>query len=192
MKNRLLNKLFSKISFFYSFIPKYTYSLVEVSEQKQFVLLQVRGKTAYIRKTFLEVIGDKYIIYNLSSLEACWIGAHYGRALRASSEKNEVSKKMKQVSYLLKNKPSKYKIVFLDKENNLGYINKKTHDFFLESPLTIAQSKNIITEFDAGQACYIGILAGLLMEKLISFEQKQGGENLKKILSKPAKLRLVK
>jgi hypothetical protein len=186
-------KILSTTSIYYrNLIPLIQYSLIDVCEEKQHVVLHVNGKSANITRSFSEVIGDSSIIENLRPLEACWIGAHYGRALRSSVESGEVLKKIKKMPFLLKNKPCKYKIIFLNRDWSVGYLERKTLLTYTEHPLTIARNEHIICGFDSIQACYIGILAGILMEKTINLEQKTGEKMLDKLFKKAPKLRLAK
>lgn len=162
---------------------------IDISSQK--VLLHVRHKAIFIKATFSEAISDGAIIGNVSPWEACWLGGHFGRALRANQEGRGALKKAKKLSYLLSANGGRYRVVFEDREGRIGYLDTKTGREFVEHSVTIATNDMIINRFNPSQACYIGILAGIRMERAIASDGKSGGSNAIKILNVPPRLRSV-
>jgi len=74
-------------------------------------------------------------------------------------------KQAESLSYLLESKTGEYQISFQDRQSNIGYFNKLTNKQFISDPISLANNKSIISKFDSCQACYIGILAGIFMER---------------------------
>ena len=54
-----------------------------------------------------------------------------------------------------------YQVLYEDREKNVNFINMLTKESFLMDPRDIALSQDLIQEFDAVQAFYIGFIAGL-------------------------------
>jgi hypothetical protein len=56
-----------------------------------------------------------------------------------------------------------YNLCYQNRKGLLCFINKKTYEEFIMDPRDIATSEELIGEFDAPQAFYIGLLAGSKM-----------------------------
>lgn len=61
-------------------------NIQEINLSTQKVTIHYRGKSAFIKASIEEVIGDSEIIKRLSPSEACLLGSYHGRALRAAIE----------------------------------------------------------------------------------------------------------
>ena len=165
--------------------------MVEINVTTQEVVFQVRNKSILLRFKFAEAINDRIIIENIAPWEACWLGGHFGRALRATQEGRNSLKKAKKMCFLLTTKGGRYRVVFENRTGEIGYIDTKTGQEFVEHPLTIATNEFVINRFNSGQACYIGILAGIRMEKAVVIDKKTGKKSARKILKAKPKLRVV-
>jgi len=181
----LIKEIFSKFS-----IPV-VYEIVEVDISQSKATLRLVGKSVLTQYDFSQLVGDSTILSGLSAEQACLLGGCYGRAMRVSFEKGGALKKVKNMSFLLKNTQGKYRIVFQNRTGEIGYFDKKTKQEFIEQPLTVASNEHIISKFDPSQACYIGILAGISMEKTLSRDKKTGQNQLEALLRKSPKLRIV-
>lgn len=117
-----------------------------------------------IRSSIAEIVGDSNIIVNLPSYQSCWLGYYYGK-LCAQSSGDAAFFHASGGRFLLRFNKGRFKIFSFDRENMLTYFDVKTNKSYRESPLIIAQDKFIISQFDSTQACYIGILAGLMVAK---------------------------
>ena len=130
-----------------------------------------------IRSSIAEIIGDSTIILNLPSYQSCWLGYYYGK-LCAQSSYDAAFFHARGGRFLLRFTKGRFKIFSFDRENMLTYIDVKTNISYRESPLSIiAQDTFAINQFDSTQACYIGILAGLMVAKQ--------GEDIIQINKKP-------
>jgi hypothetical protein len=186
-----LNKILNKFKGLFS-SDQASCRIVEINTSSQEVVFHFKYKAVFLRCKLTEAIADLSVIDNLIPWEACWLGGYYGRALRASIEGREALKKAKRMSFLLKNNRGRYRIVFQNRTGEIGYFDQKTKQEFIEHPLTVANNEHIISEFDPSQACYIGILAGISMEKTLSSDKKTGEKQLETLINKPPKLRIVK
>lgn len=170
----------------------FPYVLEEIDMKSHVVIIRCRGTRTVIKQRIESLISDMVTIKGLSPKQACLLGGYYGRALRAAMEGRDALKKAKSMSFLLSNNHGHYKVLYQNRDGGIGYINQKTSREFVEHPLVIATSEHIISEFDSSQACYIGILAGISMEKAISMDEKLGTHKFEELLNKRPKLRIIK
>ena len=68
-------------------------------------------------------------------------------------------------SYLLVKTESPYRLVSVNREGDICYIDSYTNKIFNETPITIIQSDYIINKFDTTHSAYIGMLGGIAYEK---------------------------
>lgn len=141
------------------------YRLSSIDIEKQTAVLHVISKNIFIKLTFAEIISDSEVIEGFSCREACWMGAYYGQALRAAVDGKTHLRNIKKPVYLLKHKYGQYKIICENRDGTIGCLHIKTRKELTIHPLSIAQDDLFIKQFDANQACYIGILAGMAMKK---------------------------
>lgn len=141
------------------------YRISNIDLENQSVLLHFVHKSIFIKKTFSEIIASPDIIESLSCEQACWIGMYYGKALRNALHGNANLRNIKKPNYLLKNKYGVYKIISENRNGTIECIHIHTRKELNIHPLMIAQDTALINQFDANQACYIGILAGIAIER---------------------------
>lgn len=166
------------------FHPVY-YRISSIDAEKQTVILHIIHKSIFITLTLAEIISDVEIIEGLSCQHACWIGVHYGKALRAALDGKSHLKNIKKPSYLLKHKCGHYKITGENRDGTITCLHVKTKKELTIHPLSIATDELFMSHFDANQACYIGMLAGLAIEK----KQREASESKQQTMPY---LRLVK
>lgn len=124
---------------------------------QNYIELHVKGKTTSIKeKKVVDVIYEHHIISGLSSRDASMVGVYYGYNLKKIGSKN------RSINYplLCINNEGRYRLTHEDRDGNIGYMDTKTNEIFLKSPIYLANNVTIIDQFDPTQACYIGILAG--------------------------------
>lgn len=173
-----------------SFIYRTRYLLEEINDKTERVIIRCRGTRTIIKTSLSSVISDNKMIAGLSSIQACMLGGYYGRILRASLEGRQALKKVKNMSFLLTNEKGRHQIVFLNRIGDVGYYDKKACCEFVEHPLAIVNNNHIISGFEPSQACYIGILAGISIEKMLSSDK--GGRFNEQLSKKSPKLYVVK
>lgn len=167
------------------------YQIEEIDIQTRRVIIHCRGTRTVIKTTIEAVVSDYRLIAGLSPVQACLIGGYVGRAIQAKHHDGNAIKETRKMSFLLENHDGQYRIVFQDRSGQVGYVDKKSKQEFVELPLTIVKNEYAISRFDPSQACYIGILAGISLEKAILRNQKTGDDSIEQILHKPPRLRVV-
>lgn len=166
------------------------YFIEEIDVSNQKVVIRCRGTKTIIKADYSAVIGDENLISGVSPIQASIVGGYYGRALRSAMKANAVLKQTKHMDFLLRHRVGRYKVLFQARNGDIGYLDQKSRQEFIEHPLTIVNNNYIITEFDPSEACYIGILAGSSLERvLISGKDTNAAE---KLMQKPPQLRVVK
>ena len=146
------------------FHPVY-YRISSIDAEKQTVILHIIHKSIFITLTFAEIISDSEIIEGLSCQHACWVGVHYGKALRLALDGKSHLKNIKKPSYLLKHKYGQYKITGENRDGMITCLHVKTKKELTIHPVSIAKDELFMNHFDANQACYIGMLAGMAIGK---------------------------
>lgn len=163
-----VNQIFSR---FFGFIKDFFQGssgcrIASINLEKQEVVFHVQQKSIFLTCSFDEAIGDLSILESLGSTQACWLGGCYGRALKRSFTNKEAFRTTKSQSFLLRNtKRGCYQIAFQARNGDIGYFNKSSRREFTDSPVSLAKNDYIISKFSPSQACYIGILAGIFIEK---------------------------
>ena len=183
---QILNKIKSTFSVLRALknirCPRVYYRISSVDAEEQTVILHIIHKSVFIKQTFSEIISDSEMIEGLSCKEACWIGVYYGKALRSALDRKSHLKHIKKPNYLLKHRYGRYKIISENRDGTIECIHIKSRKEISTSPIYIAKDTAFINHFDANQACYIGILAGMAMEKkehMPTVMQKQMASYLK-------------
>lgn len=179
---KLLRNFFKK----YFLSEGNTCRLLEIDILRQEVKFQLKVKLPILKCSLYQAINDLRLISQLSSVEACYLGGHYGKVL---SEKRLKSDNQSSMSFLLKNSLGRYSIVCQDRSGRIGYYDKYSKTTFSKKPIDIVKDENIIKYFNSSQACYIGILAGI---ELISLPQKDEGRTPCKPFMDKLYLRIVK
>lgn len=168
------------------------YKIAEINIESAQVVFRVKNKNVFFQCELSNAIINKDIIEGLSASEASWLGGYFGRCLRLKLEKSAAFRKIQTIPFLLTENNGQYQITFLNRDGQVGYLDRKIKKEFLEHPLTLVNNRHIISRFSNNQACYIGILAGISMEKAISFDLKTGGSTLNSIMNKYPVLRIIK
>ena len=141
------------------------YRISSIDFDNQTILIHVVQKSIFIKQTFSQAVSSPEIVEGLSCEQACWLGVYYGKALRSALQGKGDFKNIKKPSYLLKHHYGRYRINSENRDGTISCIHLKTRKGITVSPLSIAKDALFLKEFDANQACYIGILAGIQMNK---------------------------
>jgi hypothetical protein len=141
------------------------YRISGIDQDNQTVMLHVIHKRIFIKLTFSEIISNTEVIEGLSSQNACWIGVYYGMALRRALDRKGSLKNIKKPTCLLKHEYGSYKILCENRDGTIGCLHLKSRKELTIDPISIAKDELLIKQFDATQACYVGILAGIAIEK---------------------------
>ena len=107
------------------------------------------------------IVFDIDILYGLHPIQAYYIGIEYSKYMKNLSSPIEAKKKQKEkLNNYSVHRYGNYTLCFQNSEGNVCFVDKSTNEEFLMDPRDIALTEELIQEFDAAQAFYIGLLAG--------------------------------
>jgi len=165
------------------------YCIEEIDTEAQEIMVRCRGTDTIIKLNYESAISDPMMLNGMSSEQACLLGGYYGRVMRMEGNHKQRANKMK---FLLHKNAGCYRIIYQDRTGKIAYLDTINQKEYVEYPLTIVSTRHIISKFDPSQACYLGILAGLSIEKTMKSDQKTGDKQLQKMAAERPKLRVVK
>lgn len=140
------------------------YKIIDSFNDNTFTLQCINTNTIFYAK-ITDIIFDTNLLHGLHPIQACFIGIEYAKHIKKHESSlnttNISSKKMNPHSL---NRYGCYSLSYQNRNGELYFINKETNEQFIMKPIDIAFSKELIAEFDATQAFYIGLLAGLKID----------------------------
>lgn len=139
------------------------YKLVDSKKENEYFLLQCINKKATFHAKLSEIVFDTDILHGLHPIQSCYIGLEYSK--HAMKESNYHQGKSNNYSVY---RYGKFRLSSQNREGNICFINESTNEAFLMDPRDVCLSKDLIQEFDAAQAFYIGLLAGLKINNPIT------------------------
>lgn len=146
------------------------FRLDEIDTKTGNTIIYCHGTRTIIKTTLLEILNDHRMVAALSSIQACWLGYYYGKLCgKMDMDKKQIFAQQKCNGFLLYSTKGKFKITSLDRHNNVTYIDIKSRKEYTENLLTLAYHERLIAQFDPSQACYIGLMAGIIAEKNDNF-----------------------
>ena len=155
---RFIWKFLKKIS-----LNKYQCSIEEIDTAKETVTINAKGTCSPIKLKFDEVIHDILVLSNLPPLQASWIGYYYG--IKYGSSAMHSPSNLTNYKFCFDEFQSKFKLLFVDRFNNITYLNRKNGNNVTTSPIIILKDTSLIRNFSSLEACYIGILWGIYIHK---------------------------
>lgn len=140
------------------------YKIVDFNPTEETYTLQCFNSRPTFTASITEIIYDIDILHGLHPIQACYIGIEYAKHLKTSNSTTTPQHEQKQKF----NKYSacrygKYVLCYQNRKGEVCFIDQNTNAEFIMDPRDIALSEELIQEFDATQAYYIGLLAGLKM-----------------------------
>ena len=136
--------------------------------------LQCINTSAIFHAKIYEIVFDQDILCGLHPIQACYIGIEYANFIKKSRNQLE----LKKIQHENFNKYSScrygnYSLSYQNRFGELSFINTITSDEFIMDPRDIALNQGLISEFDASQAFYIGLVAGIKINNPVkNFENK--------------------
>jgi len=121
--------------------------------------LQCINTSALFYAKITDIIYDTDILYRLHPIQSCFIGIEYANYIKSHNPDLNISNK-KMEPYSL-SRYGCYNLSYQNRNGDLIFINNNTNEQFIMDPRDIALCEELITEFDATQAFYIGLSAGL-------------------------------
>lgn len=160
-------------------------TLEEIDLKNQLVTVRSKRVRAILKLSLMEAVADSSIIANLHPVQACWLG-YYAGLIYQQDDLHFQNQNLQSSSngFGLKFKSGQYRIVSKGRKGEISYSTNIKSVLITDHPINIAQDRSTISSFDASQACYIGILAGIYAAK--------HGDNSKQSQKKQPLLRLIK
>lgn len=142
---------------------RYACEIKKFDLQRKEVIIYCYGvRIIIIKSSIADIVNDPNIVVNLPSYQSCLLGYYYGKLCAKS---NDGASFLRRGSFLLRFTHGRFKIFSFDREKVVTYIDVQSNKTYRRSPLLMVQDQSIIYQLDSSQACYIGILAGLMVEK---------------------------
>lgn len=136
------------------------YKIVGSINDGEFTLQCVNTSAIFYAK-ITDIVFDTDILDGLHPIQSCFIGIEYAKHIKKYEPYSKAIKannqKMNQYSL---NRYGCYSLCYQNRNGELCFINNITNEKFIMDARDIALSEELITEFDATQTFYIGLLAG--------------------------------
>ena len=140
------------------------YKIVDVHTEKglEYYKLQCSYTKAIFQVTIEDIIFDLDILYALHPIQGCFIGIEYAKTIKTNITNFKYKeRRMSKLNTYLKCRYGRYDLLYKDREGLVGFECVDNGQAYLMDPRDIALSRELIEEFDAAQAFYIGVWAGL-------------------------------
>ena len=137
------------------------YKIVDSIKNEKYTLQCINTNSIFQAK-ITDIIFDLDILHGLHPIQACYIGIEYVNYLKKLNNPLE----FKKIENNNSNKYSmfrygNYHLYYQNRNGDLAFNNITSSEEFIMDPRDIALSEELIDEFDAAQAFYIGLAAGI-------------------------------
>jgi hypothetical protein len=140
------------------------YKIVHFNDKQNKYMLQCFNTKATFLAKITDIISDEDILFSLHPIQACYIGIEYVAWLKQNNIDTKICNyQPKKISNYSSSRYGTLCLHYEDRKKNVCFKNLKTGEEFIMDPRDIALSEHLIREFDAIQAFYVGVLAGLKM-----------------------------
>lgn len=139
------------------------YKIVDFDSSGNVYKLQCINSRPTFDAKLSDIVFDPDILFALHPIQACFIGIEYGKSLRQLNHRNHHLNEKAITTKFTEYSTSRYGHYRLDyqtRKGHLGFEHQTSLEKFLMDPCEIASSEDLIREFDASQAFFIGLLAG--------------------------------
>lgn len=141
------------------------YKIVDLNIPKNEYILQCINTKAVIALRIEEIVFDIDILHGLHPIQACYVGIEYANYLEKNDTpmalKNNQKEKLDKCSV---SRYGRYELSYQNRKGEILFVDRHNGKEFLMDPRDAALSEEIIQDFDAAQAFYIGLLAGLKLK----------------------------
>ncbi len=142
------------------------YKIVDSINDEEFTLQCINTNALFYAK-ITEIVFDTEIRQGLHPVQSCFIGIEYAKHVKKDESKLKTIKVNNQkINQHSLNRYGCYSLCYQNRNGELCFINNITNEQFIMDPRDIALSEELISEFDATQSFYIGLLAGLKINNL--------------------------
>jgi len=161
MAAKLLISLFKKYSNSTTADDYVFHKIVDNTQDNQLILHCINTDATF-SISVQDIVFDTTILFSLHPIQACYVGIEYAEQEKTNTQLNDTSTSLKStLRRSLKHRYGRYVFQYKTRSRQVGFIDIITKKEFLMDPRDIALSRELIREFDASQAFYIGVLAGL-------------------------------
>lgn len=133
------------------------YKIVDAT--KEGFVLQCINTKAIFRLNINEIVFDRDILHGLHPIQACYVGIEYSKYFKKMNAPTPSKNNKVEEDFVFRY--GKYHLHYQNRNGELCFVCEKTDQKFIMDPRDIALSEELIAEFDAAQAFYIGLWAGL-------------------------------
>ncbi|RAP36679.1 hypothetical protein B1207_07705 [Legionella quinlivanii] len=143
------------------------YVLYRIADYENgFYIIQLINTKVAFQKTFPDLISDLETLYGLHPVQACFLGIEFSRLLKTNrcSEKIQI-KNINITGQSFLSRYGAYELLYHKRGGLIGFQCKESKKTLEKSAKEIALDEEIIQEFDAAHAFYIGIAAGAQFAK---------------------------
>jgi hypothetical protein len=139
------------------------YKIVDTNNNNEFTLQCINTNALFYAK-ISDIVYDTDILYGLHPVQSCFIGIEYAKYIKKHKHNSKTNaQKINQYSL---SRYGCYSLCYQNRNGELCFINNITNEQFIMDSRDVALSEELINEFDAAQAFYIGLLAGLKINNL--------------------------
>ena len=150
------------------------YTLLDafIEEEVLYYKIQPINKSNIFMVKLEDLVFDTTILWGLTPFEASCVGIEYAAFFYNKKTAGGITKQPK-ISQYMRCRYGSYELLFQNRTGQLVFMHRSSLHYFMMVPEAIAFSKELIEEFDAAQAFYIGLLAGLKLNRLPRSTQKR-------------------
>lgn len=145
------------------------FKIVDLNEKTGKYTLQCLETSGVIITDLYGIILDIRILHGLHPIQACYIGIEYVTRLDSQQATQQPSKikhkKHRPVCAFPASRYGQYELLATNRKNNILFTKRNDSAVSTMDPRDIALSDKLISQFDAAQAYYIGLLAGEKMQQ---------------------------
>ena len=136
---------------------------VYVAQETEYYKIHCSYTKAIFSSTLHDIVFDLDILYGLHPIQGCFIGIEYAKILKCTTHDRKYQEKQynKLTTSAMIHRYGKHKLLYQDRKGFVGFECTNKNKQFLMDPRDIALSQELIEEFDAAQAFYIGVWAGI-------------------------------
>ncbi|KTC99208.1 hypothetical protein [Legionella erythra] len=141
------------------------YKIVDFNsyDDQGYYKVQYINSKAVIDLTINDIVFDLDILHGLHPIQSCYIGIEYAKTIKSHPTEIRQLKQQNTFDAYSVSRYGSYNLLFQTRDGLIGFEHRPTQKQTIMDPQEVALSKELIKEFDAAQAFYIGLLAGLKM-----------------------------
>ena len=172
---RILELIFHLLKNLLSWITEKTFLTVhEIDPEKGTAIISRRGSNSTVKMNFDQIARDMAILTNIPPVAAAWIGYNHGiNGMPRSSRKNSFGEK-----FSLGPGRGDYRLSFLDRNGNVGFIKLLTGETKFLPIRSILSDSELLSHFCPVEAYYLGLWYSIHSLKIRNQHKNQSSENI--------------